>query len=273
MPELPEVETIVRSLEPLLKGKIIEKIELIKEVVIAYPDSLTFVKCLSGAKIKSLSRRGKFIQILLESGYTLVIHLRMTGHLIYAFPERPQEKHTHAVFYLDDGNQLRFSDIRRFGRLWLIGPEEDDCTGICRLGLEPFSPQFNAEYLKKTLEKRKVVIKQALLDQSVVAGLGNIYVDEVLFDAGISPLRQVSGLSDREWQRLAEAIPRILTLAIKNRGTTFSDYLDGNGERGDNFAYLEAYHREGEPCNRCGEKIVRLKIAGRSSYFCPNCQK
>ena len=273
MPELPEVETIVRSLEPLLKGKIIEKIELVKDVVVAYPDSVTFLEYLKGAKIQSLSRRGKFIQILIDSGYTLVIHLRMTGHLIYTGQERPREKHTHVIFYLNDGNQLRFSDTRRFGRLWLIGPEEEDCTGICRLGLEPFSPYFGAEYLKKTLEKRKIVIKQALLDQSVVAGLGNIYVDEVLFDSGITPLRQVNDISDNEWQRLAESIPRILTTAIKNRGTTFSDYLDGNGKRGDNFAYLKAYHREGQACSRCGEKIVRLKIAGRSSYFCPKCQK
>ena len=273
MPELPEVETIKRSLSPLVAGKAIIKVEIVKDVVVAYPEASVFADTITGARIGGLDRRGKYLLIHLDRG-TLVVHLRMTGRLFYVEPQKPKEKHTHVIFTLDDNHELRFSDVRRFGRLWLFRQEENrEQCGICRLGPEPFAKEFNAVYLRNVLSARKVVIKQALLDQSVVAGLGNIYVDEVLYAASIAPNRTVGEITDCEWQKLAEVIPQILEKAIQNRGTTFSDFRDGEGKAGDNFAYLKAYHREGEACSRCGGRIKRIRLAGRSSFYCPECQK
>ncbi|MGI5891847.1 MAG: bifunctional DNA-formamidopyrimidine glycosylase/DNA-(apurinic or apyrimidinic site) lyase [Bacillota bacterium] len=274
MPELPEVETIKRTLKPLLIGKKFAKPRLLREDIIKHPLPREFESILEGREIIEVDRRGKYLLIYLTDNYILAVHLRMTGRLVYCMANEEQEKHTHVIFPLNNGDQLRFADIRRFGCLWLIAPDEiDDFTGMSRLGLEPLSADFSAQYLKEVLAKRKINIKQALLDQTVIAGLGNIYVDEALFAAGIAPWRKVMELWDSDWDRLAEVIPQVLENAIQNRGTTFSDYVDGEGKKGGNMAYLLAYGREGKPCFRCGSTLIKQRIAGRGSVFCPNCQK
>ncbi len=274
MPELPEVETVKRSLEPLLCQKKINKVIISKEIVIAHPDADEFCRCLKGKSFEALLRRGKYLQFVLNSKDTLIAHLRMTGRFVLAPAYEIIPKHTHAIFTLEDGNELRFTDVRRFGRLWLIKEgEKDSFSGLNNLGPEPFSPSFNSQYLYHKLNKRKVSIKQALLDQAVVAGLGNIYVDESLFAAGIAPWRKTGEITKEEWERLAKIIPEILADSIKNRGTSFRDYRDGLGQKGDNLVRLKVYQRKGKPCPRCGEEIQKTVIAQRSTFYCPLCQK
>ncbi|MDD2220890.1 MAG: bifunctional DNA-formamidopyrimidine glycosylase/DNA-(apurinic or apyrimidinic site) lyase [Clostridia bacterium] len=274
MPELPEVETIKRTLSNSLTDKTIVKIDILRPSLIKFPLAEDFSQQITGEKIISLGRRGKYLSLNLASGAELVVHLRMTGRLI--FTEQTEEKlpHTHIIMALDDGNELRYSDVRRFGCLWLLPPQaEDKVTGRAKLGPEPLSEQFNAEALLQILTGRKISIKQALLDQSVVAGLGNIYVDETLFAAGLLPMRCVSDLRREDFIRLAEVIPPILQSSIEHCGTTFSDYLDGQGNRGGNIAYLKVYGREGQPCPVCGTILKKQRVAGRSSVYCPVCQK
>ncbi len=274
MPELPEVETVKNTLSPLLIGRTITTCRLNRTDVIKYPAAEQFSLLLNDARIGLLSRRGKYLIINLDNGDRLIIHLRMTGRLLCTPADKEQKIHTHVIFALDNGNELRFSDTRRFGCLWLLKKgEEDTVTGINRLGIEPFDDNFNADYLSSHLSKRRICIKQGLLDQSVIAGLGNIYVDESLFAAAIAPQHLTSELNQQQWQTLAEVIPQVLMQSIANNGTTFSDYLDGEGNAGKNMPFLQAYRREGLPCLRCGASLQRAKIAGRSSYFCPVCQK
>lgn len=274
MPELPEVETIKNTLAPLICGDTVIKAHILHPDVIKYPDTAAFAQNIEDQKITSLGRRGKYLLFFFEQGGQMVVHLRMTGRMLFAQPEEPLLKHTHVIFDLTSGAQLRFSDTRRFGCLWLLGPDETDCyTGMGKLGPEPFSADFNTAYLKGVLGKRKVNIKQGLLDQKMVAGLGNIYVDESLFAAAIAPTRPAASLTDREWKELTAAIVCVLQESIKHNGTTFSDYLDGRGQKGDNISYLKVYKREGQSCFRCGNPIHRIKVAGRSSFFCSQCQK
>ncbi|MBQ6808815.1 MAG: bifunctional DNA-formamidopyrimidine glycosylase/DNA-(apurinic or apyrimidinic site) lyase [Firmicutes bacterium] len=273
MPELPEIENLKRSLEPYLPGQRIQSVEVRRSEVIKHPDADSFVRDLCGKQIKSLSRRGKYLRIHMEDGSMLVAHLRMTGRLLYSEPEQAELPHTHLCFQLENG-LLRYSDVRRFGCLWLIAPwEDDDFTGMAKLGPEPLEEGFSAACLMQRLSSRKTSIKQGILDQGVIAGLGNIYADEALFEAGILPQRLCSSLRPEEWQTLAAAIPPILNSAIQHRGTSFSDYLDGEGRKGENQMFLMAYQRGGEPCLRCGARMEKTRVAGRGTCFCPRCQK
>jgi formamidopyrimidine-DNA glycosylase len=274
MPELPEIETVKRTLTPLLPGRRIEAVSVIKPVVVAYPTPEVFAARLTGTTVRGLGRRGKYLLIMMDSGDTLIAHLRMTGRFLYTPAGHQQKPHTHVVFSLDNGSELRFSDVRRFGRLWLIAAgEQDTVSGIHKLGPEPFNAVCGAAYYRDKLAGRRINIKQGLLDQAVVAGLGNIYVDEALFAAGIDPRRPVAHISVAEWQALAEAIPRILQKAIENNGTTFSDYLDGQGNAGRNLPHLLAYGRAGQPCLNCETTMERLVVAGRGTTYCPQCQR
>lgn len=274
MPELPEIETVKRTLTPFLPGRRIAAVRLIKPEVIAYPAPEEFAAYLTGAEITTLSRRGKYLLIHLADGAVLTVHLRMTGRFLYAPAEKELKAHTHVVFCLDNGQELRFSDTRRFGRLWLIAPgQADTVSGIHKLGPEPFDAVCNAAYYQSKLGPRRVTIKQGLLDQAVVAGLGNIYVDEALFMAGIDPRRLCAQIAEQEWQALDEAIPRVLQSAIDNNGTTFSDYLDGEGNKGHNLPHLQAYGRAGQPCLKCGGLMERLVVSGRGTTYCPSCQR
>ena len=274
MPELPEIETMKRSLAPRLTGRVIQKVRLLREDVIHHPGAADFAARLTGGRIAKLSRRGKYLCLHLEDGQTLVAHMRMTGRLIVSPPGDARKPHTHGIFSLDDGQELRYSDTRRFGCLWLLAKAEPDLfTGMARLGVEPLSKEFNADYLTARLGSRRGAVKGALLDQQVIAGLGNIYVDETLFAAGIHPARPCRDLDEKAWEAIAAAVPRILQSAIEHNGTTFQDFLDGAGREGGNLPFLQAYGRYGLACPRCGALMQRGKIGGRGSCFCPVCQK
>ena len=198
----------------------------------------------------------------------------MTGCLLAAPPDHPMEKHTHMILRLDSGTELHFSDTRRFGRFWLIqNGEEDTYSGIGKLGLEPFDQKFGAEYLQDKLGRRKKAIKECLLDQSVIAGIGNIYSDEILFAARIHPERPANTLTKEEWDRLASAIPERLAFFIKTNETTPEEYLAAKGQDYRNTPFLRVYGHGGEPCPVCGEILCRSVIGGRSSVYCPVCQK
>ena len=274
MPELPEVETVKRTLEPLVCGSAIISCQTTHPEMIHHPTAEEYLRAIAGQRIIATGRRGKFLLFELASGDRMIAHLRMTGRFLCVPPEQPPLPHTHIVWQLDNGRELRFSDTRRFGCVWLQRKDEqDDFSGIHKLGLEPFDPAFCGAYLKDKLGRRHVTLKQGILDQTVIAGLGNIYADEVLFAAAMSPVRRTDTLSDAEWQTLAEAVCPILEASIERRGTTFSDYLDGEGREGGNMPYLQAYKRAGKPCKRCGAVMERIKVGGRSTFYCPSCQK
>ena len=275
MPELPEVETVIRTLKPRMQDRRIDDIRIFHAGVVHHPpDPAQFSTRLQGRVVTGLSRRGKYIRLALDDGQLLACHLRMTGRLLVAGPEDEAKPHTHVVFTLDNGQQLRYSDVRRFGGFWLLAPgEEDRVSGMSKLGVEPFDPDFCAEYLQQRLSRRSASVKNGILDQSVLAGLGNIYADETLFAARIRPDRLCSSLSPTEWQAVAAVIPPILQAAIDHNGTTFSDFLDGEGREGENVAFLQAYGRYGQTCKVCGGIMERARIGGRGTCFCPCCQK
>ena len=274
MPELPEIETIKNVIGPQIKGLTIEQITLSRPEIIAHPTADEFCAAVTGQTISFLSRRGKFMVIHLENDSRIILHLRMTGCLLAAPPDHPMEKHTHMILWLDNGTELRFSDTRRFGRFWLIqNGEEDTYSGIGKLGLEPFDQKFDAEYLQDKLGRRKKAIKECLLDQSVIAGIGNIYSDEILFRAKIRPARPANSLTEEEWRRLAAEIPDCLAYFIEKNRITPEEYLQGKGQDYRNTPFLLVYGHTGEPCRNCGAALVRTVIGGRSSVYCPACQK
>ena len=274
MPELPEIESIKRVIEPQIQGLAIDRVTVNRPEVIANPDAAEFCGRVSGQSFAGMERRGKFLIFSLESGDRLIVHLRMTGCLLVTLADYPEEKHTHLVFHLSGGRELRFSDTRRFGRFWLLRQGETDTyTGMEKLGREPFDSDFSAEYLCSRLVKRKKVIKECLLDQSVVAGIGNIYSDEILFAARIHPERPANTLTKEEWDRLASVIPERLAFFIEKNETTLEEYLETKGQDYRNMPFLQVYGHGGEPCPVCGEILCRSVIGGRSSVFCPACQK
>lgn len=273
MPELPEVETVKRVLKSQLQGLTIRNISIRRPEIISHPDSDTFSRCLTGQTISGMARRGKFLLILLESGDRVIIHLRMTGCLLLAPADLPEKKHTHLVFQLNGDRELRFSDTRRFGRFWLLRDGEPDTySGVEKLGKEPFDSGFSADYLSSRLGKRKKAIKECLLEQSVIAGIGNIYSDEILFEARLHPGRPANSLTRVEWERLAAAIPERLAYFISKNEITPEEYLETKGQDYRNTPFLKVYGKEGQPCPVCGHPLKRIVIGGRSSTYCPDCQ-
>lgn len=274
MPELPEVETVRRVLEPQISGASIQNVTVSRPEVVARPAAEPFCERLTGQSISRMSRRGKFLTVHLESGDSFTLHLRMTGCLLAAPPDCPVEKHTHIVFRLDNGLELRFSDARRFGRFWLIGAgEKDTYSGIDKLGPEPFDDGLTAEYLEARLGERKKPIKECLMDQRVIAGIGNIYADEILFSAQIHPRRPAGSLTADEWERLAKSIPEVLACFIEKNTVTPEEYLQSKGKDYRNTPFLQVYGHEDDPCPVCKAGLCRLVIGGRSSTYCPACQK
>lgn len=276
MPELPEVETILRTVLPKIKGKTIINVEILHRDIVGWPES---PDCLSrelcGDTIIAGKRRGKYLVFFLAKGKKLVLHLRMTGLLQY-YDNCPPETmpHTHLIIRFSDSDSLHFVDLRRFGRIYLVAPSEvDKAGGLASLGIEPLSPAFNAAYLFQILQRKKACMKGILLDQKVLAGLGNIYADEVLFSSKIHPLEKGINISKGKSDLLLAAIKATLNEAISFRGTTFRDYRDGGGEKGRYQNFLKVYGRQGEHCYSCGTPITRIKVVGRSSFFCPKCQK
>lgn len=274
VPELPEVETIVADLRPHLAGRTIVRCELAFPTIVRHPEPEVFIDSVAGMRIESVERRGKYIFLRLQQDVVLVVHLGMTGQLRLVDPVAPLEKHTHAVFALDDGHHLRYRDPRRFGRL-LLGTAEALLAAkkMPRLGPEPIDPDFAAEELYRRLKRRRSPLKAVLLDQAAIAGVGNIYADESLHRARLRPSRVASTVSKQSARRLHEAMRESLALAIANRGSSVDTYRDAWGEVGGQQEKLLVYGRAGEPCFTCGRPLSSVRIAGRTTVFCRHCQR
>lgn len=274
MPELPEVETVKRILEPQLTGCTITHIELKRPEIVEHPAPDAFSAAVTGESITGMERRGKYLSILLSNGARIILHLRMTGCLLVTPSGYPEEKHSHLIFHLDSGKELRFIDIRRFGRFWLFGAGENDTlSGVQKLGPEPFDNKVSTGYLFDLLSRRKRAIKSCLLEQEIIAGIGNIYADEILFTAKIRPDRAASTLTPEEWKCLAAAIPFVLHRATQANSMTPEEYLSGKGQEYRNTPVFQVYGHVGEACPLCGETLQRLVVAGRGSVYCPTCQE
>lgn len=271
MPELPEVETIVRSLDPRIRGRTIAATELLFPPLLRRASGAGLA-ALRGLGILGVRRRGKMILIECEGERTLVFHLKMTGRLDLAKRGDPIDKHTRLVLRFRDGtDELRFHDVRKFGFCILVDGDPAVCCGeLAGLGPEPL--EIGLEEFVAILAGRKGRIKAVLLDQSAIAGIGNIYADEILFDAGIHPETPASRLSKKKAGRLLHSMRHILELAIAANGSTLRDYRDAGGCPGGFQSQHKVYGREGEPCAACGRLIRRIRVAGRSTHFCPRCQ-
>jgi len=274
MPELPEVETIKRDLEDKVRGKRVKRVIIKNEKCIKEPASKEFIRKVEGKRFEKIRRRGKFLLIGLDSLDTLVIHLKLTGQLIYS-KEGEMIDYTRLIFVFHDRSQLSFADVRGFGSIWLIPDEDfDRIPSLGSLGLEPLEDVFSLERFRDILRKKKRgKIKPLLMDQSLIAGIGNVYSQEALFLAGIHPERNPSELLDEEIRSLYNSLRKVLQEAIRYRGSSVDNYVDLEGKKGSYEQHLNVYGREGQSCPRCGAKIRRITLAGRGTYFCPNCQK
>jgi formamidopyrimidine-DNA glycosylase len=272
MPELPEVETVVRGLRAPLIGRTITGATVDWPRSVAFPKEPAdaFTRRIVGRRVVSVTRRGKYVVVELDRG-SLLIHLKMSGRLQIRPAGEPPDRHTRAVFELDDGWQLCFQDARKFGRMYLV----DDPAQVTRgLGPEPLAADFTLDSFRRLLAGRSGRLKPLLLNQAFLAGLGNIYADEALFAAHLHPLRHANSLLAEEQARLYESIRAVLSRAIAGRGTTLEDhgYTDTVGQAGTYQEQIAVYGRKGEPCPRCAAPIERIVIGGRSSHFCPRCQ-
>ncbi len=273
MPELPEVETVVRDLRPLLVGRRIRSV-WVGRPALRTPWKAAWNKRLVGRQVGTVRRRGKWIVLELDDGQRLVVHLGMTGQLTATPAGAPVEGHTHRIFDLDDGRtQLRYRDVRRFGSAALFTDETDVERFFVAAGLGPEPFGLDAAYWRECLSATSRVLKAVLLDQTVTAGVGNIYADEALFEARLHPGRVAFTLNPGEAERLRRAVETVLNRAIERRGSSIRNYVGGSGRRGEMQNEFRAYGRTGKPCARCGAAIECVRLAGRSSHFCPMCQK
>jgi len=280
MPELPEVETIRRGLQRKIKNKQIKDIVINVDKIVKKPYLGEFITKIKGKKIKEIDRRGKYIIIHLDSEDKLIVHLGMTGLLIYPYDNKITEKeinpkHNHLFFTFTDDTQLVFNDVRRFGKIFLVS-NIDEVESIAKLGVEPLEDYFTEEVFIQILNKKKNgKIKSFLMKQEFIVGLGNIYANEVLYRSNIHPLRPVFSLNKKEIKNLYQQIKLVLGEAVKLRGSTVADeaYRDTDGEKGKFAKKLQVYARKGEPCIKCGHTIEVVRIEGRSSFICPQCQK
>jgi formamidopyrimidine-DNA glycosylase len=287
MPELPEVETVCRQLEPELEGRRIESLEVLDGRWSRPVPAAELGNAVSGRTIEGLGRRGKYLLLALNGGQTLVMHLRMTGNLVlvegedvldpsegrrlYEAERSTSARHLRARFVLDDGREVWFTDPRRFGEAFLIDDSRLD-ERFAKLGVEPFSPEFTAAALGEMAAGRTAPLKSFLLDQSKVAGVGNIYADEALYRARLHPLSPAGSMRPEHHMALRDAIVAALEAGIDNGGSSIDNYRDGRGERGTMQDEFLVHTREGEPCPSCDGEIVRIVVGGRSTYFCPSCQ-
>ena len=271
MPELPEVETIARLLAPVLTGQTITRVEVLWARTVDRPDLETFCATLTGARVTNVDRRGKYIQTALSTGQTLLTHLRMSGKFTVYRGGPGDDKHARLRWQLDDGAWVVYIDPRKFGRFYLVD-DPREITGD--LGPEPFSAVFTPAWLAEQLTQRRGEIKPLLLNQRFIAGLGNIYVSEALWQAGIHPQRIAGTLTESEAQRLHAAIVAVLRAGVENGGTSLEDrqYVYPGGGTGQHQDYLHVYDRAGEQCPRCGYAVERIVQGQRSTYFCPVCQ-
>lgn len=271
MPELPEVETVKQSLKSRLLGKKIIRTRVLWDNIIAYPSKEEFVKETADKTINDIKRRGKFLMFDLEK-YYLLSHLRMEGKYFFKDNSEPILKHEHVIFDLDDGTELRYMDTRKFGKMYLIKKEDINNIGPLKdLGLEPWDENLNNDYLIKIYKNKKLPIKSVLLDQSIIVGIGNIYADEILFLSKINPYKKPNELDDNELNDIIKNTRYVLECAIKKGGTTIRTYTSSEGVHG-RFQQDLLVHNQ-EYCKKCNSKIEVVRIGGRSTYYCPNCQK
>jgi len=274
VPELPEVESVRRWLAPFLEGRRFERVEISDERLTRPFDPVTVARELEGERVAAVDRRGKYLIVRFESGRALLIHLRMTGSLrLYDRGDGvPADPYGRAVVRLDDGSDVVYRDVRRFGTWLLLEPGELDPYLDARVGPEPLDAAFTAKELAARLTKRRAPVKAAILDQRTLAGVGNIYADEALWRSRIHPLREAGSLGPDEIKRLRKAIRAVLELGIERQGSTLRDYALPNGEGGGMQDEFRVYGRLGEPCGRCGTPIERIVVGGRGTWYCPNCQ-
>lgn len=273
MPELPEVETIKRTLETLVLGKKIDSVSVFWPKMVKHPDDIIqFKDALKGQSFIEMDRRGKFL-IFYTEDYALVSHLRMEGKYGLFLAIDPIDKHTHAIFHFTDGTELRYKDVRKFGTMHLFSKgTEFEQPPLSNLGPEPFSSEFTIEFLLEKLLHTNRKIKPVLLDQTVFVGLGNIYVDESLFRSGIHPERNASSLTPEEVKILHKEIVSTLMDAVAKGGSTIRSYVNSQGEIGMFQLELFVYGKKAEPCHKCGTQLEKIKVGGRGTHFCPTCQ-
>ena len=273
MPELPEVEHAARSLGSQILGRrIVAVTKLDWERMVETPAVDQFLELIQGREVLAVSRRAKWIVITLDGGWTLALHLRMSGSVTVEGPAAQPDQYTHLALLLDDGRQLFFHDTRKFGRARLL-----DQLGLAALdrahGVEPLTEEFTPELLAALLRRRRARLKPLLLDQQVIAGIGNIYADEALWNAQLHPLRQSDSLSDDEVARLHSGIRIALLQGLEYGGSTLRDYRNGYGEAGSNQDHFNVYGQQGQPCPRCGTAIEKTTVAQRGTHLCPFCQQ
>lgn len=274
MPELPEVEVLRRSLEPHLVGDRIVRVEVRNPALREPVRPRELARRSTGRTVEALRRRAKYLLIDLEGGQTVVVHLGMSGRLTLVPGEAPLEPHEHVALHLASGRRLRLRDPRRFGLLFALPAREiPGDPHFAHLGVEPLEPGFTGGLLAREASGRRGPVKPFLMDATVVVGLGNIYATEALFRAGVHPLRSVSRISPARWDRIAEASVAVLRQAIHEGGTTLNDFADGEGRSGYFQVLLGVYDREGEPCLACKAPVRRIVQAGRSTFYCPRCQR
>jgi len=273
MPELPEVETVRATLAPLLIGRRLDRVDILDTRLVRPFEPLAVAAELEGERIEAVERRGKYLVFRFESGRSLLIHLRMTGSLRHARAgSLGDDPHRRAVVRLDDGSDVAYRDVRRFGTWLLLEPGELEPYLDRRLGAEPFSRAFTSRRFGERLAGRKAPIKAVLLDQRTLAGMGNIYADEALWRARIHPLRPAGDLAPDEIKRLHSGVRRALEAGIARQGATLRDYSTPDGGRGRMQHEFKVYGRGGEPCDRCGTPIAKTRVAGRGTWYCPSCQ-
>jgi len=271
MPELPEVETIVSDLKPVLVGRFFVGLTgTHKNSISGAIDNIATIK---GGKVVEVKRRGKFINIFFENDYVMTIHLRMSGRILTRDLNEEQLKFERTRIDFNDVS-LRFCDVRKFGKVWISKKSEyEKVTGISKLGLEPLNNELTVEKFIKIMNGKKGTVKKWLLDQSLVAGIGNIYADESCFYAGVRPDARMEKLKRKELEKLFKSVMKALKQGIKNRGTSISDFQDAYGQKGRNQELLFVYGRGGQKCLKCSNTLERAVVAGRGTVFCKKCQK
>lgn len=273
MPEKPEVITVTKKLEKRLLNRTITDCKVYYESIIDYPSCSEFIERIKKQKMNSFSTRGKWIVIELDRDY-LLAHLRMEGKFFFREKNVPIEKHHHVVFTIDDEEELHFQDVRKFARLKLIPKDKiNEMPPFTELGLEPWDEKLTPNYLKEKFQKKKLPIKTVLLDQSIVTGIGNIYDDEILFLSRINPLTPANTLDEDKLKQIIDNTIITLDKAIKEGGTTIRNYTSEEGVTGLFQNHLYVHTKVGEPCPNCGNTIIKIKVGGRGTYYCPLCQK
>jgi len=272
MPELPEVETVRRKLAPALEGRTFAQVEIADPRLTRPFDPFEVAGELEGERVALVDRRGKYLIVRFESGRALLVHLRMTGSFLHSVDGLPDDAHRRAVVKLDDGSDVAYRDVRRFGTWLLLEPDEVEAYVDARVGREPLADAYRTKHLAEKLSGRRAPVKAAILDQRTVAGVGNIYADEALWRARIHPLTPAAALAPDEVKALYRGVRDALRAGLRRQGSTLRDYRLPNGDRGEAQSEFKVYGRGGEPCDRCGTPIDKIRVAGRGTWYCPQCQ-